>query len=56
MGYRDERDIGDFITDGWTDLENNKLIEYYKRKYPQYKIIRVYEDTGQKPDFIGAIK
>jgi len=55
FGYKNKKDLGFIICEGYTDLNLKSLKDYYKTKYPNLFKIQICEDLKQKPNFKNII-
>lgn len=56
FGYKDKNDLGDFIKEIKTDMNENQLKEYCKKKFKNYKFFSFAWDNGKFIKFEDCIR
>jgi len=56
FGYKDINDLGDFLKEIKTDMNENHLKEYCSNTFKGYTRFSFSWDNGLNPDFVGALK
>ena len=55
FGYKDKNDLGDFIKEIVTDLNEEDLKKYCEKSFTDYKYFSFSFDDKQKPNFVKTI-